>query len=98
MGNQATKSMSVPKTTEPMASAGDELGARTETEVQPKTPEEIPELVPQPEVPTNEFVRQTVEDAKDHIARIRRDKGLDLGILDSDLGCNVSDLTAALEV
>lgn len=43
-------------------------------------------------------IKLTVEAAKDHVARIRRDKGLDLGVLDGDLGSNVSDLTAALEV
>jgi hypothetical protein len=40
----------------------------------------------------------TVDAARDRIAHIRRDKGLNVGFLDKDLGANVSDLTAALEV
>lgn len=53
---------------------------------------------PQSTTFSSEIVKQTAEAAQDHIARIRRDKGLDLGVDDEDLGSNVSDLTAALEV
>ena len=45
--------------------------------------------------PVKELQMTTVE-AQEHISCVRRDKGLDSGL--TDLGANVSDLTAALAV